>query len=246
VISIQQLRAISRRTGLNLYQQEKDYLLKLFLFAYYKANQDAVFKGGTSLRYLYGIDRFSEDLDFNLRVDSGTFRTQVSKVLKELNLMGIEAGFKREEEFKDAFTCEINYKGPLYEGPSSSRNKIRIDAGTRSGMLKEPEWRLIASEYPETKERFLVLVMNVEEMLVEKIAALTERKKGRDLYDVWYLISTKVAVNRELLSKRSQREFDPHLLVSKEAYERDMRRLTSRVIPYEQVVKDITMALGST
>jgi hypothetical protein len=55
-----------------------------------------------------------------------------------------------------------------------------------------------------------------------------------------------VAVNRELLSKRSQREFDPRLLVSKEAYERDMRRLISRVIPYEQVVKDITMALGST
>jgi len=32
----------------------------------------------------------------------------------------------------------------------------------------EPEWRMIPSEYPETREQFLVLAMSEEEMLAEK------------------------------------------------------------------------------
>jgi len=36
---------------------------------------------------------------------------------------------------------------------------------------------MISSEYPETRERFLVLAVNEEEMLVEKIIAMIERKR---------------------------------------------------------------------
>jgi len=107
MISIAQLRATSRRTGLNLFQQEKDYCLKLFLYYYFRTYQDAVFKGGTCLRYLYGIERFSEDLDFNLSIGPGAFRSQVRKVIKELGLVGIKSELIREELFEDAYTCEI-------------------------------------------------------------------------------------------------------------------------------------------
>jgi Uncharacterized conserved protein len=79
VISIQQLRRIGQKTGLNPYQQEKDYLLKLFLYSYFKKFDDAVFKGGTCIKYLFGLDRFSEDLDFNIIISPEKFREQVEK-----------------------------------------------------------------------------------------------------------------------------------------------------------------------
>ena len=66
MISRETLQKLCRNTGLHLYQQEKDYLIKLFLFYYYRRFEDAIFKGGTALRYLFDTERFSEDIDFNI------------------------------------------------------------------------------------------------------------------------------------------------------------------------------------
>ena len=245
MISTQQLKEISRKTGLSLYQQEKDYFLKLFLYTYFRKNGDAVFKGGTCLRYLFGFDRFSEDLDFNLARPPSEFEAQVGKVVKEFGFIGLDAHFIKEEQFEDAYTCEIGFNGPLYRGTAQTRNRIRIDAGRRTGTLKDPEWRLVSSEYPETREQFLVLTMNEEERLVEKAIALMERKKGRDLYDVWFMLQKGVRVNKELLDKKSRSRFQFHLLVSQEEYERDLKRLTNRVIPYSQIAREVKEGLSA-
>jgi len=245
MISTQQLKEISRKTGLSLYQQEKDYFLKLFLYTYFRKNGDAVFKGGTCLRYLFGFDRFSEDLDFNLARPPSEFEAQVGKVVKEFGFIGLDAHFIKEEQFEDAYTYEIGFNGPLYRGTAQTRNRIRIDAGRRTGTLKDPEWRLVSSEYPETREQFLVLTMNEEEMLVEKAIALMERKKGRDLYDVWFMLQKGVRVDKELLDKKSRSRFQFHLLVSQEEYERDLKRLTNRIIPYSQIAGEVKEGLSA-
>jgi len=238
------LREISRRTGLSLYHQEKDYFLKLFLYDYFRRYEDAVFKGGTCLRYLFGFDRFSEDLDFNLLVSADRFKEQIERIVEGFKLIGADAHLLREELFNDAFTCEIGLHGPLYKGSPQTRNRIRIDAGKRTGTLKEPEWRLISSEYPETRDRFLVLAMSEEEMLVEKAIALMERRKGRDLYDLWFMLEKGVAVDEKLFARKSVSEFRPDMLVSREEYERDLGRLTNRVIPYSQVRRDVEQGLS--
>jgi predicted nucleotidyltransferase component of viral defense system len=243
VISLEQLKGLARKNGLTVYQQEKDYFLKLFLYEYFRRYQDAIFKGGTCLRYLFGIDRFSEDLDFNLKASPEKFKVQARKVIKELGSIGIESYFIKEEEFEDAYTCEIGFNGPLYQGTPQTRNKIRIDAGKRIGTLREPEWRMIPSEYPETREQFLVLAINEEEMLVEKVIALMERRKGRDLYDVWFLLEKGVRFDKGLLNKKGVSKVEFGRFPSEAEYERDMRRLTSRVIPYAQVVRGIQKGL---
>ncbi|MEI6797478.1 MAG: nucleotidyl transferase AbiEii/AbiGii toxin family protein [Methanomassiliicoccales archaeon] len=244
MISVRQLREISRKTGLNLCQQEKDYFLKMFLFTYYRTHQGAVFKGGTCLRYLFGIERFSEDLDFNLIASPELFAAQVKKVLKDLELIGIASRFTREESLEQAFSCEIGFAGPLFMEDGKTKNKIRIDAGTRTGMRREPNWRLIPSEYPETKDQFLLLAMGEEEMLVEKAIALMERKKGRDLYDVWFLLKRGLQFDRQLFIEKSRRVFRPENIISKEGYERDMKPLMRRVIPYEQVAREVIEGLA--
>lgn len=163
---------------------------------------------------------------------------------RRFNFIHADAHFLREELFEDAFTCEIGLHGPLYKGSPQTRNRIRIDAGKRTGTLKEPKWRLITSEYPETRERFLVLAMSEEEMLVEKVIALMERRKGRDLYDLWFMLEKGVVVDEKLFARKSGSEFRSDMLVSREEYEREIGRLTSRVIPYSQVRRDVEQGLS--
>jgi len=243
MISPEQLRRISKKTGLNLRQQEKDYFLKLFLYHYYRGHEDAVFKGGTCLNYLFVLDRFSEVLDFNLLVSPKTFKDQVERVFDEFGLVGAEAHFLREELFEYAFTCEVGLHGPLYKGSPQTQNRIRIDAGMRGGTLRKPEWRLLSSEYPETRERFLILVIDEEEMLVEKVMALMNRSKGRDLYDLWFMLEKGIAVDEELFRRKGGSILRPDMIVTEDEYVRDLGRLTGRIIPYSQVRKEVERRL---
>ena len=245
MISKEELVKIAGQTELPLYQQEKDYFLKLFIYSYYRHFQDAIFKGGTCLKYLLGLERFSEDLDFNIK-EPTVFKKQVKAVLKDMQRVGINSYFLNEELFADSYTCEIGFAGPLYQGTKQTQNKFRIDAGYRSGTVMKPAWKLIKSEYPETGENFLVLAMDLQEMMVEKIMALCGRKKGRDLYDLWFLISAGIPLNQSLLQKRAKKEhlaISASALVSKSDYLRDMSRLSRRVIPYEQIRKEVLKLL---
>ena len=64
-----------------------------------------------------------------------------------------------------------------------------IDAGRRGRILNPTRWVLIPSEYPEIRNRILVRTMDEEEILAEKVETLLNRGKGRDLYDVWFLLN---------------------------------------------------------
>jgi predicted nucleotidyltransferase component of viral defense system len=243
MISRETLKDLCRRSGFHLYQQEKDYLIKLFLYNYFRRYDGAVFKGGTCLRYLYGTGRFSEDIDFNITIGPSGFREQVGSTLREIEAVGIDNGFLKEELFRDAYTCEIWFHGPLHRGTEQTRNKLRIDAGKRGGMLRAPRWELIPSEYPETREQFLVQTMDEEELLAEKVRTMLDRRKGRDMYDVWFLLKKNVRFDPKLMGRKGGRRFDASLLPSKREYERDMKKLITRTIPYEQVKKELKVRL---
>ncbi|MGM0405148.1 MAG: nucleotidyl transferase AbiEii/AbiGii toxin family protein [Thermoplasmatota archaeon] len=248
MISRDKLRDISKKTSLHLYQQEKDYLIKLFLFNYFRRYDNAVFKGGTCLRYLYGTERFSEDIDLNLEIRPKQFKKEVEAVLKEFKNVGIENGFIKEEVFEEAYTCEIWFHGPLYGGTNQTQNKFRLDAGERGGTLIEPRWTLIDSEYPETRKKFLVQAMVGDELLVEKVITLLSRSKGRDLYDVWYLLESGMKVSSDLFERKLETlleeyglkdDFSWNSYPSEEEYMGDMERLVPTVVPYSQVKNEV-------
>ncbi len=239
MISGEYLKEISKESGLHPYQQEKDYLLKLFLYHYYRRYEDAVFKGGTCLKYTLGLNRFSEDLDFELTTTAKEYKKQVDKTLKDIQEVGIENQYLKSEIFEDSYTCEITFKGPRYSGKKHSRNKFRIDAGKRLGLVKKPQWRFIDSEYPETRNKILVYTMDPEEILAEKTIALFERKKGRDLYDVWFMLQNNIKLDQQILTQKYNKKIDWEKIVDEKTYENDIKRLVGRVIPYSQVKKEI-------
>lgn len=56
--------------GFNIWQVERDYLQHLFLMLLSRhAGNELVFKGGTSLQKVYGLNRFSIDIDFTQNSD---------------------------------------------------------------------------------------------------------------------------------------------------------------------------------
>lgn len=248
MISKEQLAGIAKKTGLPLYQQEKDYLLKLFLFNYYKRFDEAVFKGGTCIKYFCGLERFSEDLDFNIKKPK-KFQNEVQQTLKQIELIGIAIETKKEELFKEAYAAEFSFQGPLFSGSKNTLNKFRIDAGYRLGTLMEPQWQILSSEYPEMPKNFLIKAMNEQEMLAEKFLAIFERAKGRDLYDAWFLLKKGTKFDFKLFEKKAKKfgkktAIDFNKIVSKKAYENDLTKLSKKFVPYKQIVKELKEAVG--
>ncbi len=246
MITEKELININKNSELNLYQQEKDYLLKLFLYLYYKRFDDAIFKGGTAIRFVYNLNRFSEDLDFNIDISPEKFQIQVKEVLKDLSTIGIINKLKKEEIFEKSYTCEIIFQGPLYKGTSQTRNKFRIDTGLRLKTIKNPEWKIINSEYPETKENFTSKLMGIEEILAEKIIAIFTRDKGRDLYDAWFLLNLNTKINHKLIAQKlklfDHTKLNMENFTKETEYNRDLKHLTQRIIPYNQVKNELVKA----
>ena len=243
MITKKQLETIAKKTSINLFYQEKDYLLNIFLNSLYKNTRHFIFKGGTCLKLVYNYQRFSEDLDFNTNLKPEKIEKVFTKTLNAFALLGIDYEIIKEEKFKSSFTIKIRFKGPLYTGKSISANTISIDSGLRGGSILKPVWKEVISNYPEIPNYF-VLAMQEQEILAEKIRALILRGKARDLFDVWCILN-KTKINKNLLEKKLAKIKERKIsFCSKREYERDLSNLLPRLLPYEQIVNDVKSSLS--
>jgi len=242
MLSSAQIQEIARRNGINPYYQEKDYLQNIFLLNLYQKGKDLVFKGGTCLKLAYNYPRFSEDLDFNSTLKPEKISILVRKTLHSFRFLGIKYEFMKEELFEDSYTSKIRFYGPFHSGRIESTNSIQIDAGKRDRVLLEPEWILVNSPYPDIP-KYLVLAMKQEEILLEKIRALSERGMPRDLFDVWSMLNSDVKLQREILEKKLGTIELKLKIPHEKKYERDMGNLLATFPPYRQVIRDIKVSL---
>ena len=241
MIPVTELKNYARKHKLNLWQAEKEYLLKVFLYLYYNVYDDAIFKGGTSFRFFNGLNRFSEDLDFYLKSPQA-FKEQINEVIKGYGDYGISYEIKKEEIFENAYTLTLMFKGPLYSGRRDSMNSIRIDAGYRQGLEKEPEYLSLVSDFVDIPS-CLVKTMSLEERFAEKVSTLFDRNKGRDLYDVFFyksIIELDVACVKKKIHKTKLE------LTSESQYNRDLKPLLSKQIPYGKVKDGVLAYLQRT
>ncbi|MFW5907961.1 MAG: nucleotidyl transferase AbiEii/AbiGii toxin family protein, partial [Candidatus Natronoplasma sp.] len=77
---------------------------------------------------------------------------------------------------------------------------------------------------------------------------LLTRSKGRDLYDVWYLLKSDITISSQLFERKLKKlleeyglkdEFSWDSYPSKEEYTEDMERLVPQVVPYSQVKTEV-------
>ena len=183
----------------NAYQKEKDYLQHIVLSRIYaNIGNELVFKGETSLQKCYGLNRFSEDLDFTA---SGAFRGEkIERALSEVNR------FYPSSYSKLSGNLSINYvikiRGPLFHTPLSLQT-IRIDVSLREKVILPPLNYNIMPIYRDLGP-YMVNEMDLKEIFSEKIRALMTRKQVRDLYDIYFLIKKNVVLDFSLVSVKME------------------------------------------
>lgn len=202
MISRQEVMDFAREFSLAPQIIEKDYVLGWLLagIAAHPALKDSwVFKGGTCLKKCYfETYRFSEDLDFTL-TNSDHLREdflletfgRIAEWITEQS--GIEMPpetlrFEIYENPRSKISAQgrVGYRGPMRRGGDMPR--IKLDLTDDEVLVLEPVSHEVHHPYSdkpagEIRSRCYAF----EEVFAEKIRALAERERPRDLYDVIHL-----------------------------------------------------------
>jgi len=223
MIDRKQLRKLHDQ-DLPLHVLEQDYIQALFLQKLYNQTEALVFKGGTFLKHAHGLDRFSEDLDFTQKKGTENVISQLREVADSISDYGVEAEIDNIEENNFSASCRLRYQGPLYDGSEHSKGSIEIDVSKREDVLTDPEWTRLFFEYPETRV-VNALGLSKEELLAEKLRALSTRNKARDLYDCWYLIKQGIQPRNNLFEQKMEVVSEEPVLkisITEEGWENDL------------------------
>lgn len=185
---------------------EKDYVLGWVLagIGTEPALRDGwVFKGGTCLKKCYlETFRFSEDLDFSVLEGSLIAEDIVLGHLgRMLERIGGESGIDfavREPRLRvrpnGSLEGRIYYRGPRNTpNPTSIRLDLTvIEQVTRPSVMR-PIQHLYSDQLPEPAT---VRCYSLEEVFAEKIRAMGERGRPRDLYDIVFLLDAPGLVDQ--------------------------------------------------
>ncbi|PJC51091.1 MAG: nucleotidyl transferase AbiEii/AbiGii toxin family protein, partial [Nitrosopumilales archaeon CG_4_9_14_0_2_um_filter_34_16] len=201
MIPKREILEIATNSNLTAHVVEKDYVLG-WIISGINQHKDIgntwIFKGGTCLKKCcFETYRFSEDLDFTLQDEKHinedflkTTFTEISEWIYEK--AGIEIPVDRMifdiyENPRGILSCQgrLFYKGPLTPQSPKAMPRIKLDL-SRDEVVVLPQVTTsvhhIYSDLPE--EGFQISCYSYEEVFAEKIRALGERSRPRDLYDV--------------------------------------------------------------
>ena len=179
---------------------EKDYVLGWVLAGIYQQTALAkswIFKGGTCLKKCYfETYRFSEDLDFTLTDPSHIDRNVLAGVFRDIGEWIYEqTGIELPEELQEfeifenprgSSSCQgkLSYRGPIAPR-SGGLPRIKLDLTPDELLVLPPAKRTISHDYSDApEEEITVLCYAYEEAFAEKVRALGDRARPRDLYDV--------------------------------------------------------------
>lgn len=194
----------------------KEITQEVALYALEKVGffEHAIFQGGTCLRIVHGLDRFSEDLDFALRsanpdFDLNKYLIEASKTMKlygyEIEVAGED---KVDKSVKSRFIKDESIKKLLkFAHRQDSKKKIQIKIEVD---INPPAGDKIESNYLDFPTQFMVITHDIPSLFAGKTHALLCRNyvKGRDWYDYLWYISKNVKVNLEML-ENTLNQFGP-------------------------------------
>ena len=145
-------------------------------------SKSLAFKGGTAAMFFYDLPRFSTDLDFNCLQED-----RRKEILPRLQTI--------VERYGAVFDVAEKFYGPV----------IVLDYGKGERKLKlEVSYREFDNHYEmKTIAGVQIPVMTAEDMFTHKLCAFSERKAGRDAYDIWYFLDRGVAANPNIIRERT-------------------------------------------
>lgn len=216
--------------------------------------KEAAFYGGTALRIFYGLDRFSEDLDFSLIKPTENFELKryFSSLEKELAALGLQFSIEEKQKAQDSAIKSAFLKGNTKEhilsvyGSNLNINanevikiKFEIDTEPPAFATFENKYRLLPSPYQ-------VKLYDTPSLFAGKLHAVIcrswkNRIKGRDLYDYVFYLAHNAIVNLAHLRARLE---DSGMLNKEDTFGLDELKsmLNNRfeTIDFEQAKQDVS------
>lgn len=161
--------------------------------------ENLIFKWGTSLALFYWLERFSEDLDFSvLDVEKAPeYFQRVCENLQEkwYSVTNVKA------DLDNSLNCEVSYTIEWFE------YHIKIEVSK------------VAMQYGETFDiklldgRNRVKVLSLPDNFAHKIWAFHDRRKWRDIFDIWFYIQKWVFPNTDVLKYRIKEDYYDYLKI---------------------------------
>lgn len=180
--------------------------------------QTAAFYGGTALRIFYGLDRFSEDLDFSLMTPDSNFRLDgyLPALEKELLTYGFRFKAESKAKAKDSDVLSAFVKGNTREHILLCYADERLAKTIVGSELIKVKFEVdtIPPPYAGFKRQFRLLPIPYEINLYDMPSlfagkmhavicrAWKNRVKGRDLYDYVFYLARQTPVNLKHLNAR--------------------------------------------
>ncbi len=197
MIGANRIREIAKLSGMRPWQQEKHYLQSLILTII--SDYPLVFNGGTYLWLFHGLNRFSEDLDFTAK--GPLERNFITFVSRSINLYGYENEIKILKDDKLGLSVRFLINGPLHSS-DKDRCVIYVEVSRREKIVL-PSLSL-KIDFPQYDIPVKNLSgMNLDEVGSEKVRAILTREKGRDIFDLYFLIRLKnIKFNIELVNRK--------------------------------------------
>jgi predicted nucleotidyltransferase component of viral defense system len=203
-----------------------EVMQEIVLAGLYKAGffDRAAFYGGTCLRIFYGLQRFSEDLDFSLLQPDENFALEnyFDSIIAEFKVLGKEVVINKKKKttqtnVESAFLKENTEIYDL-QFTTEKRIKIKIEVDTQVPSGFTTEYKLLLLPFS-----FMTRCYSLSDLYAGKMHAFLfrnwkNRVKGRDWYDFEWYVRNNIGLNFNHLQKRmeqinapSEKEFTPEV-----------------------------------
>jgi predicted nucleotidyltransferase component of viral defense system len=190
------------------------------------------FKGGTCASMLGYLDRFSFDLDFDLKAgaDRDRLRLKFRKLFEKLS-------FEIENENKKALLFVLKYAAP-----KSQRSTLKLsifDLFIKANVYKP-------AFLPEIDR--LVNCQTIETMFANKLVAPLDRFRkhekiaGRDIYDIHYFFSQGYSFRKEIVEERTKTDLKSYIkilieFIEERVTEKTLNEDLNMLLPFEKFQK---------
>ncbi len=242
----------AKRRGVDPFFIENDYLQHIALICiYYEFSNELIFKGGTALQKIYGLDRLSLGLDFNLL--EGEINQKLVRAVKRMNDY-YPSSIADSKKIKHGIGYKVHIESPS-SGVIGMPHILPLTFNTEEKLAMKPDFRTInpGMVYKDPDLRtYSLLVMNIVEIMAEKSRALVTRKEVKpvDLYDLWFLLNSGFELDTGLVRKKieydhasfSMERLKARIDEIKLLWMSDLKPLTKKLLGYEEVLKAVLSA----
>ena len=183
MISLKKLQEFTKKHQTDFRNIAREYVEHQFLSFCYQNPQagQLLFKGGTALRIIYQSPRFSEDLDYSgqniysYRLIEDVF----IETIHQLEKLGLSIQLAQAKPTTGGYLGIISYQ--IYE----ISDQIKFEISLRRGQKMKSEMSMIVSEYSPA---YSIIHLGGEQIVKSKMAALLDRQKPRDYYDLYFFL----------------------------------------------------------